>query len=316
MTEIQKSRRSRGLKSMSVATVASASVIGLVLGTGTASAGVDGAVTIVDADGNSINVVLSDTFINGVPSLDGNPLTREWFADGKASWTVTGPTADDFEGDLYLGYQVGYPASIGGELTIAWGSPDVTFGIGSTNESTVTGGTGIEYAPGTVDGRIPNPAYDEEIAEATKAAILAALAAGTTPPPPYTVPPTIPGPVTNPDAGTPSVSPPTVDLEGVGGSNSALDFEAQLIPKADITVGIKPGPGIAQAQSEALPVGGDDGIQGANNEGSGTSGSVQVAGVHGQVTGALGNVSVRPFAALTSATGDTAVAYGQPVRFN
>ncbi|MGB3171595.1 MAG: hypothetical protein WBB62_19385, partial [Rhodococcus sp. (in: high G+C Gram-positive bacteria)] len=75
MTEIQKPRRSRGLKSMGAAVVAGASVVGLVLGTGTASAAVDSTNSVVDANGNLITVTLSDTFLNSVPPLDGNPLT-------------------------------------------------------------------------------------------------------------------------------------------------------------------------------------------------------------------------------------------------
>ncbi|ORI27128.1 MspA family porin [Rhodococcus sp. 1168] len=132
MTEIQKSRRSRGFKSMSVAVAAGASVIGLVLGTGTASAAVDSTNTVVDANGNTITVSLSDTFINSVSPLDGNPLTREWFANGVAGWTVTGPDAEDFEGTVAMGYQVGYPASIGGKVTFDYKTPkvgaDITLG--------------------------------------------------------------------------------------------------------------------------------------------------------------------------------------------
>ncbi|RMB76763.1 hypothetical protein AYK61_09810 [Rhodococcus sp. SBT000017] len=126
MTEIQKSRRSRGLKSMSAAVVAGASVVGLVLGTGTASAAVDSTNTVVDANGNVITVSLSDTFINSVSPLDGNPLTREWFANGVAGWTVTGPDADDFEGTVAIGYQVGYPASIGGSITFGYTTPNIS----------------------------------------------------------------------------------------------------------------------------------------------------------------------------------------------
>ncbi|OZD01080.1 hypothetical protein CH275_20235 [Rhodococcus sp. 06-235-1A] len=139
MTEIQKSRRSRGLKSMSVAVAASASVVGLVLGTGTASAAVDSSNSVVDADGNTITVTLSDTFINGVAPLDGSPLTREWFANGRASYDVQGPTADDFEGTLKVGYQIGYPMSLNGTVTIEWASPSAEFNLGSGNESKVTG---------------------------------------------------------------------------------------------------------------------------------------------------------------------------------
>ncbi|OZC76872.1 hypothetical protein CH274_19490 [Rhodococcus sp. 06-418-5] len=139
MTEIQKSRRSRGLKSMSVAVAASASVVGLVLGTGTASAAVDSSNSVVDADGNTITVTLSDTFINGVAPLDGNPLTREWFANGRASYDVQGPSADDFEGTLKIGYQIGYPMSLNGGVEISWSSPSAEFNLGSGNESSVTG---------------------------------------------------------------------------------------------------------------------------------------------------------------------------------
>lgn len=150
MTEIQKPRRSRGLKSMSVAVAAGASVVGLVLGTGTASAAVDSSNSVVDADGNLIVVTLSDTFINGVAPLDGSPLTREWFANGKASYEVTGPTADDFEGTLKIGYQIGYPLSLGGGVTVEWASPSADLGISSGNESSVTGTFPLDGTPPSV----------------------------------------------------------------------------------------------------------------------------------------------------------------------
>ncbi|QII00158.1 hypothetical protein BH92_09990 [Rhodococcoides fascians A21d2] len=141
MTEIQKSRRSRGLKSMSVAVAASASVVGLVLGTGTASAAVDSAKSIVDADGNTVTLTLSDSFVSGVAPLDGNPLTREWFYDGRGSFDVQGPTADEFEGTLTAGLQIGYPLSLDGGVSIEWASPSAKLGIGSGNTSTI-GATG------------------------------------------------------------------------------------------------------------------------------------------------------------------------------
>jgi len=156
MTEIQKSRRSRGLKSMSAVAVAGASVVGLVLGTGTASAAVDATNSVVDANGNLITVTLSDTFINGVAPLDGNPLTREWFANGVAGWDVTGPDADDFEGTVAIGYQVGYPASLGGSLSIDWASPSVgaTLGYDILAETpSASVGAEVELLP-TVAGNI------------------------------------------------------------------------------------------------------------------------------------------------------------------
>jgi hypothetical protein len=157
MTEIQKSRRSRGLKSMSVAVAASASVVGLVLGTGTASAAVDSAKSIVDADGNTVTLTLSDSFVSGVAPLDGNPLTREWFYDGRATFDVQGPTADDFEGTLTAGLQIGYPLSLDGGVSVEWASPSANLGIGSGNESSVTGsfpldGTAPSIGPLTGEG--------------------------------------------------------------------------------------------------------------------------------------------------------------------
>ncbi|WP_052060082.1 MspA family porin [Rhodococcoides fascians] len=152
MTEIQKSRRSRGLKSMSAVAVAGASVVGLVLGTGTASAAVDSTNSVVDANGNLITVTLSDTFINSVPPLDGNPLTREWFANGVAGWEVTGPDADDFEGTVAVGYQVGYPASLGGEITFNYSTPSLDLTLN---------GDGVEAGIGDI---LPQAGFSASIA--------------------------------------------------------------------------------------------------------------------------------------------------------
>ena len=54
----------------------------------------------------------------GVP-LDRNRLTREWFHSGKAVYSVVGPGAEEFEGTLELGYQVGFPWSLGWASTSA-----------------------------------------------------------------------------------------------------------------------------------------------------------------------------------------------------
>ncbi|MFT7025261.1 MAG: hypothetical protein ACJA07_004383 [Rhodococcus sp. (in: high G+C Gram-positive bacteria)] len=157
MTEIQKPRRSRGLKSMGAAVVAGASVVGLVLGTGTASAAVDSTNSVVDANGNLITVTLSDTFLNSVPPLDGNPLTREWFANGVAGWEVTGPDADDFEGTVAVGYQVGYPASLGGSVSFGYTTPNIAV------DFTLPGEDGlIPLDIGTSD-LLPSAGFEAEI---------------------------------------------------------------------------------------------------------------------------------------------------------
>lgn len=257
MTEIQKSRRSRGLKSMSAVAVAGASVVGLVLGTGTASAAVDSTNSVVDADGNTITVTLSDTFINGVAPLDGSPLTREWFANGRASYDVQGPTADDFEGTLKIGYQIGYPMSLGGGVDVEWASPSIDLGISSGNESAVTG---------TI--------------------------------------PVIPEGV------------PEIVLEGAGVSTSGLDVGVQLIPQATGYINLENGPGVVQSESAYAVLNDEADITSSEGDAAGTSGSIQIANLHGTATEILGNVTIRPYVSLTSATGDVAVTYGAPVRLN
>ncbi|MGU3432075.1 MspA family porin [Actinomycetes bacterium M1A6_2h] len=141
MTEIQKPRRSRGLKSMRAAVIASAAVVGLVLGNGTASAAVDNSNYIVDGTGNTITVLQSDTFINAVAPLDNNPLSREYFHNGRAGYEVTGPDAADFSGTISIGYQVGYPAAIAPTITFSYSTPqlEVTAGVDGSGAGTGVG---------------------------------------------------------------------------------------------------------------------------------------------------------------------------------
>lgn len=155
MTVIQKPRRSRGLKSMRTAVVASAAVVGLVVGGGSASAAVDDSNSVVDGGGNTITVSQADTFINSVFPLDGSPLTREFFHNGRAIVDVTGPDADDFSGTVAIGYQIGYPLSLGGEVTFNYSTPQLEV---STDDFTVSDilpqagiGVTLEPGPGIVD---------------------------------------------------------------------------------------------------------------------------------------------------------------------
>ncbi|MBY6437871.1 MspA family porin [Rhodococcus kroppenstedtii] len=240
MTEIRKTRKSLG-----AAVVAGASVVGLVLGTGTANAGVDASNTVVDADGNAITINLEDTFVNSVFPLDANPLTREWFGNGRITWSVEGPSADDFEGTVKVGYQVGYPGSIGGSLNIDWATPSVTAGFDTSSVATTAGG----------------------------------------------------GSVTN-------------------SRTNGVSAEVELLPVASANVEITPGPGITQSESAIATLNEEADITGGEQDAAGTSGSIQLANVHGTATGILGNVRVRPYASIVSATGDTAVAYGPVWTFN
>nr|WP_078279682.1 MspA family porin [Mycobacteroides franklinii] len=108
---------------------------------GTAYAGLDDELTLVDGKGRLLRIQQWDTFLNGVFPLDRNRLTREWFHSGRAVYDVTGVGADAFEGTLELGYQVGYPWSLGVGLNFNYTTPNtsVLYGIpnvfGSSPES-------------------------------------------------------------------------------------------------------------------------------------------------------------------------------------
>ncbi|MGB3323512.1 MAG: MspA family porin, partial [Mycolicibacterium fortuitum] len=63
--------------------------------------------------------------LNGVFPLDRNRLTREWFHSGRAKYTVAGPGADEFEGTLELGYQIGFPWSLGVGINFSYTTPNI-----------------------------------------------------------------------------------------------------------------------------------------------------------------------------------------------
>nr|WP_240050668.1 MspA family porin [Mycobacteroides salmoniphilum] len=104
-----------------------------VIGTGTATAGLDDELTLVDGKGRTLRIQQWDTFLNGVFPLDRNRLTREWFHSGRAAYEVTGPAADTFEGTLELGYQVGYPWSLGVGLNFNYTTPNTSILYGIPN---------------------------------------------------------------------------------------------------------------------------------------------------------------------------------------
>ena len=75
-----------GRVSMAVLVVVSS----LFLATGTARAGVDNELSLVDGQDRTLTVQQCDTFLNGVFPLDRNRLTREWFHSGKARYNCAG----------------------------------------------------------------------------------------------------------------------------------------------------------------------------------------------------------------------------------
>ena len=100
-------------------------VAALFVGTGTSHAGLDNELSLVDGQDRTLTIQQWDTFLNGVFPLDRNRLTREWFHSGRAKYTVAGPNADAFEGTLELGYQIGFPWSLGVGVNFSYTTPNI-----------------------------------------------------------------------------------------------------------------------------------------------------------------------------------------------
>ena len=63
--------------------------------------------------------------------LDRNRLTREWFHSGSAVYDVAGAGADAFEGTLELGYQIGFPWSLGVGINFSYTTPNILIDDGN-----------------------------------------------------------------------------------------------------------------------------------------------------------------------------------------
>ena len=100
-------------------------VAALFVSTGTAHAGLDNENTLLDGQDRTLRIQQWDTFLNGVFPLDRNRLTREWFHSGRAKYVVVGPGADEFEGTLELGYQIGFPWSLGVGINFSYTTPNI-----------------------------------------------------------------------------------------------------------------------------------------------------------------------------------------------
>ncbi|HZA08847.1 MspA family porin [Mycobacterium sp.] len=102
-----------------------AALTALFVSTGTSHAGLDNEMRVVDGKGRTLHIQQWDTFLNGVYPIDRNPLTREWFHSGRAIYHVTGPGADRFAGTLELGYQIGFPWSLGYGVNFSYTTPNI-----------------------------------------------------------------------------------------------------------------------------------------------------------------------------------------------
>ena len=106
-----------------VALVAASSA--LFVGAGTAHAGMDDQMSLVDGKGRTMTIQQWYTVLNGVYALDRNRLTREWFHSGRSVYNVSGPGAEEFAGTLELGYQVGFPWSLNVGLNFSYTTPNI-----------------------------------------------------------------------------------------------------------------------------------------------------------------------------------------------
>lgn len=104
----------------------------------TADAGMDNELSITDERGRTLTVQQWDTFLDGVFPLDRNRLTREWYHSGRARYHVTGPDADKFEGILELGYQIGFPWSLGVGINFHYTTPNVSLSDSSLSPNNFT----------------------------------------------------------------------------------------------------------------------------------------------------------------------------------
>ncbi|MFE3317750.1 MspA family porin [Nocardia sp. NPDC059195] len=138
-------------RALRIAAMASAVAVGLVMGAGSAAAGIDSSSVVLDGKNRTVEAIQSDTRIDFVAPLDGNPLTREWFHSGAASYLVIGPEAEAWSGRITIGYQVGYPATLDGRIKFEWSTPGSSVEIGSDPSATIDGlipRAGIELAVG------------------------------------------------------------------------------------------------------------------------------------------------------------------------
>ena len=125
-----------------------AAVAALFVSTGTSHAGMDNELSVVDGKGRTLTIQQWDTFLNGVFPLDRNRLTREWFHSGRAVYVVAGEAADDFEGTLELGYQIGFPWSLGVGINFSYSTPNIALDGSAISDPTDLSVSSTPFFPG------------------------------------------------------------------------------------------------------------------------------------------------------------------------
>jgi len=108
-----------------------AAIAALFATTGTSHTGLDNELSLVDGKDRTLTIQQWDTFLDGVFPLDRNRLTREWFHSGSARYICAGPGCDEFEGTLELGYQIGFPWSLGVGINFSYTTPNIAIDDGN-----------------------------------------------------------------------------------------------------------------------------------------------------------------------------------------
>ncbi|MBU8829760.1 MspA family porin [Mycolicibacterium goodii] len=98
---------------------------------GSADATMNSELSVVDGRGRVLTVQLWDTQLETTAPLDRNRLTREWYQTGRARYVVSGAEVDTFRGLLELGYQIGFPWSMGVRVTFNYTTPNLLVYDGS-----------------------------------------------------------------------------------------------------------------------------------------------------------------------------------------
>ncbi len=128
-------------------------VTSLFVSSGTSHAGLDNELSLLDGKDRTLTIQQWDTFLNGVFPLDRNRLTREWFHSGRAKYIVAGPGADEFEGTLELGYQIGFPWSLGVGINFSYTTPNILFDQAPVpGTGGIAGGAGFITTPNLFPG--------------------------------------------------------------------------------------------------------------------------------------------------------------------
>jgi hypothetical protein len=118
-------------------------VIFLMTDAGTSHAGLDNELSLVDGHGRTLSVQQWDTFLNGVAPLDRNRLTREWFHSGKATYLCEGRGCENFTGTVVLGYEIGFPWSLGVGIRFSYTTPNILLDKVNPRTLVGVGGGGI-----------------------------------------------------------------------------------------------------------------------------------------------------------------------------